>query len=100
MCMACPDTRPVRKTDIDLTVSCSPSGGVVGYNLTSVLEFGFENLTVELSYQKEDEEERLHMIEVEDFDDTEFSWPGLCSGIAYQFCVQVNEHRLCEVRLA
>jgi len=96
MCMACPDTRPVRKTDIDLTVSCSPSGGVVGYNLTSVLEFGFENLTVELSYHKEDEEETLHMIEVEDFEDTEFSWPGLCSGIAYQFCVQVNEHQLCE----
>merc|ERR1719483_1806397 len=63
-CMACPDSRPVRKTDIDLTVSCSPSGGVVEYNLTSVLGFGLENLTIVLSYEKEDEEDSIDMIEV------------------------------------
>ena len=89
-CGCCPKARPVRMADIDLEVSCSPNGALVGYNLSSVLGFDLENLTVVLSYHIDGEQDSLDRQEVEDFDDTEFSWPGLCSGIAYQFCVEVT----------
>ena len=106
-CGCCPEKRPVRIRDIDLTVSCSPSGAVVGYNLTNVLGYGLENLTVVISYNKEGEEDIIDSQEVEDFDDTEIFWPGLCSGVSYRFCVEVthghmsslDEEMMCKVSL-
>ena len=88
-CGCCPKARPVRMADIDLEVSCSPNGALVGYNLSSVLGFDLENLTVVLSYHIEGEKGSLDNQEVEAFGDIEFSC-GLCSGITYQFCVEVT----------
>ena len=89
VCSCCPVKRPVKGSDIDLSVTCSPSGAVMGYNLSSVMEFDLEDMTVVLSYKIEGEDDIIESYEVEDFSDVEFSWPGLCSGLEYQFCVEV-----------
>ena len=106
VCSCCPVKRPVKAEDIDFSVTCSPSGAVVGFNLTNIMEFDLEDMEVILSYSKKGEESPVGSYEVEDFNEIEFSWPELCSGLNYQFCVEVthsNMSRLdkpiCQVRL-
>ena len=89
VCSCCPAKRPVKEADIDLSLTCSPKEGVVGYNLSRVREFGLEDMSVVLSYTVTGEDEVIGSYEVEDLSDVEFSWPGLCSGLEYLFCVEV-----------
>ena len=94
VCGCCPVKRPVKLEDIQLSVTCSPSGAVMGYNLSSVTEFGLEDMRVLLSYKVEGEEDIIDSHEVEDFEAVEYSWPGLCSGTQYSFCLEVQHSNM------
>ena len=94
VCSCCPVKRPVKMEDINLSVSCDTSGAVVGYNLSSVMQFGLEDVSVVVSYKIEGEDDTIAGYEVEDYEGVEYSWPGLCSGVQYQFCMTVEHSNM------
>ena len=47
-----------------------------------------------LSYKIEGEDDTIASYEVEDYQAVEYSWPGLCSGVEYQFCVTVEHNNM------